>query len=427
MTKVTATRARRGSGEGAVYQRADGVWCATIDLGRSSDGTRRRRVVKAKTKALVLAKISKAKADIAEGGPIVTSRTPADTYLRWWLADVVEPRVASGGLKRSSAFRYGQVITSYVIPCWGSTPLVDIGPEHVDRLLRGLEAKGLANATVKQARTVASLAMRDAVRWGKLRVNPVTAVPGPRQSAGQLDAKVDDVLTGDEALHLLKLAKDDRLSALAIIILRLGVRKGEALALRWDDIDFEGSRLRIERTRTRVAGVGVMETKTKTRGSERTIPLTVTVHAALLRHRKLQGAEARFAGPAWKGEGYVFCTPTGEGLDPRNALRWWHRLTEQAGLGKRRMHAGRHTAATLLLGAGVPLEVVSAILGHSGIAITADTYARVLEDAKRKAFAAVDLDAEGGPESVVVAAKPTDRASRRLAAIDGAAPPVPAG
>ncbi len=91
------------------------------------------------------------------------------------------------------------------------------------------------------------------------------------------------------------------------------------------------------------------------------------------------------------------------------------------------MHAGRHTAATLLLGAGVPLEVVSAILGHSGIAITADTYARVLEDAKRKAFAAVDLDAESGPESVVVTAKPAARASRRLPAVDGAAPPVPAG
>jgi len=351
--------------------------------------------VKAKTKALALARIAKAKAEVAEGGPIVTGRTPVDAYLRWWLSDVVEPRVASGSLKASSAFRYSQVITTYVIPCWGTTPLVDIGPEHVDRLLRGLEAKGLANATVKQARTVASLAMRDAVRWGKLRVNPVTAVPGPRKGAGQLDAKVDDVLTADEALRLLKLAKDDRLSALATIILRLGVRKGEALALRWDDIDFEGSRLRIERTRTRVAGIGVMETKTKTKGSERTIPLTVTVNAALRRHRTQQRAEARFAGPAWKAEGYVFCTPTGEGLDPRNALRWWHRLTEQAGLGKRRMHAGRHTAATLLLGAGVPLEVVSAILGHSGIAITADTYARVLEDAKRRAFAAVDLDAMG--------------------------------
>jgi len=405
MTKVTGSRARRGSGEGALYRNDEGYWCATIELGRSPGGTRRRRVVKAKTKKLAQAKIAEVKAEVAEGGPIVTGRTPADTYLRWWLSDVVEPRVASGSLKRSSAFRYSQVITRYVIPCWGSTPLVDIGPEHVDRLLRCLETGdlqgvilkdgGLSNATVKQARTVASLAMRDAVRWGKLRVNPVTAVPGPRKGAGQLDAKVDDVLTGDEALRLLRVAKDDRLSALVTIILRLGVRKGEALALRWDDIDFEGSRLRIERTRTRVHGIGVMETKTKTKGSERTIPLTVTVHAALLRHRTQQEAEADAAGPAWKAEGYVFSTPTGEGLDPRNALRWWHRLTEQAGLGKRRMHAGRHTAATLLLGAGVPLEVVSAILGHSGIAITADTYARVLEDAKRRAFAAVDLDAVG--------------------------------
>jgi integrase len=85
----------------------------------------------------------------------------------------------------------------------------------------------------------------------------------------------------------------------------------------------------------------------------------------------------------------VFTTPLGMALDPRNALRWWHGLCEGAGLGRRRFHASRHTAATLLLDRGVPLEVVSAILGHASLAITADVYARVTLDAKRRALEAL--------------------------------------
>jgi len=83
----------------------------------------------------------------------------------------------------------------------------------------------------------------------------------------------------------------------------------------------------------------------------------------------------------------VFTTPQGGPVDPRNAVRWWHALTIGAGVGRRRFHASRHTAATLLLDAGVPLEVVSAILGHASLAITADVYVRVTSDAKRRALA----------------------------------------
>jgi len=96
------------------------------------------------------------------------------------------------------------------------------------------------------------------------------------------------------------------------------------------------------------------------------------------------------AGPDWVDTGHVFATEVGRPLDPRNVLRFWHRLTERAGVGRHRLHAARHTCATVLLEQGVALEVVSAVLGHASLAITADVYARVRMDAKRKGLGALD-------------------------------------
>jgi prevent-host-death family protein len=124
----------------------------------------------------------------------------------------------------------------------------------------------------------------------------------------------------------------------------------------------------------------------KTKAAARTIPLIGDTADALRQHRLRQVAERLAAGPAWIDSGHVFTTLLGTPIDPSNALHWWYRLTERAGVGRRRFHASRHTAATLLLEREVPLEVVSAILGHSGITITADVYAKVRQDAKRRAL-----------------------------------------
>ena len=120
------------------------------------------------------------------------------------------------------------------------------------------------------------------------------------------------------------------------------------------------------------------------------MPLVGPTAPALREHRRRQAEERLKAGPAWQESGWVFATPLGTPLDPRNALRWWHGLTEHAGVGRRRFHACRtHTAASLLLDSGVPLEVVSAVLGHASLAITADVYARITMDAKRRALEAL--------------------------------------
>lgn len=113
-------------------------------------------------------------------------------------------------------------------------------------------------------------------------------------------------------------------------------------------------------------------------------------HLGYREHRRRQAAEQLAAGPLWQDNGHVFTNDDGRPLHPRVALTWWHRLTTDAGMGRRRFHAARHTTAVLLLDQGVPLEVVSAVLGHASLSITADIYARVTADAKRRALAKLD-------------------------------------
>jgi integrase len=213
--------------------------------------------------------------------------------------------------------------------------------------------------------------------------NVAALVDGPRKSG----TKLDDTLDAAGAHAVIEAAAGDRLEALAVLVLRLGLRKGEALALRWGDIDVDAGTLTVRGTLKRRKGGGLYVDTTLTAAGLRELPLVASTAEALREHRRRQAAERLALGPLRVDTGHVFTTATGTPLDPRNVNRWWSALCERARVGHRRFHAARHTAATLLLEQGVPLEVVSAVLRHAGLAITADVYAKVGMDAKRRALA----------------------------------------
>jgi integrase len=196
----------------------------------------------------------------------------------------------------------------------------------------------------------------------------------PRRTAGQgLSHRrlVDGVrvpkpqkraLTLDEAQRLLAAARDDRLGALYATLLELGPRLGEALGLRWEDLDLDDATLAITRRLDRAGGTA----ETKTQGSRRTLHLSAGLVAALRRHADRQAYEMLRAGDLWVERGFVFTSEVGK-LTP---------------------HELRHSAATLLLARGVPLHVVSEVLGHSSIRETKDVYGHlVAEDSRRAAQA----------------------------------------
>jgi integrase len=272
-----------------------------------------------------------------------------------------------------------------VQPYIGGVRLAQLAPAHVRTMLAGLESAGYSANTRRLARSVLRRALGLAERDGLVVRNVAALTDGPSVAGTRLD----DALDAAQAARVLEIAIGDRLEALACLVLTLGLRRGEALGLRWTDLDLDAKTLTVERTLTRVPGQGLVTTSPKTATGARTVPLVSNTALALREHRRRQAEERLRVGPVWQENGWVFTTPLGMPLDSRNALRWWHSLCERAGLGRRRFHASRHTAATLLLDRGAPLEVVSAILGHASLAITADVYARVTLDAKRRALEAL--------------------------------------
>jgi integrase len=356
----------RGKGEGSIYQRtSDGHWVAQIEAGRSPAGRRRyaRAIRRTRRGAQAALKDLQRAAD-ASLTPGQSSKV--DVFMAWWLDHVVP-----GTVTDETVTRYRWVTDRWITPHIGKIRLNKLTPAHVQAMLVRLEEAGLSPKSRTLARSVLARALRWAEQTNIVGRNVARLVDGPK-----VPRKPSDAFTADEAKAVLAKAKGDRLEALAVVALRLGLRRGEALGLRWDDIDFEQGELTV--------------TKGKRTAPSRTIPLVAGTSQALAQHRRRQVAEQLEAGPLWHDTGYVFTTHRGGPIHPRNALGWWHQLTEAAGIGRRRFHATRHTTAVLLLDQGVPLEVVSAVFGHANLSITSDVYARVTQDAKRRALAKLD-------------------------------------
>jgi integrase len=278
------------------------------------------------------------------------------------------------------------MLNRYVLPGIDHVQLAKLGPQHVQAIMRGLEGRGLSAATRRQARAILRRALRDAERWGFVTRNAAALVNAPRSEA----SKLDDVLSLDEARALLDTARGTRLEALVTVVLAIGLRKGEALALRWEDVDTDAGTLTVRGTLKRRPGVGLVLDTPKTERGRRTIPLPTICLTVLRDHRRRQLEDRLAAGELWQDRGHIFATPVGTPVDPDNLTKQFHALCEQAGIARRRFHALRHSAATLMLAMGTPLEVISKTLGHAGYAITADVYARVVPQLQREAAEAMD-------------------------------------
>jgi integrase len=355
-----------GYGEGSiVYDESKRLYVATVDFG-IVDGRRKRVVRKAKTQAAILAKVRDLRRQKDEGKVPVNQ---TDTTAKW--LDFWTDRVLPGTVAANTERQYREAVRDWIKPHVGHVPLAQLKPEHVQAMLAALADRGLSSGTQRIARTVLRRSLTIAQRWGKVTFNAAALVDPPKHS----DSKLDDALDADQAAKVLAQAAGDPLEALAVLVLAIGVRQGEALDLRWADVDLDQAAMRVHGT--------------KTTASVRSVALPPFVVAALRRHRAAQNLQ-RIAARSWADPDLVFTTSIGTRIHRRNVLRWWHALTVNAGVGRRRFHASRHTAATLMLNNGVPLEVVSATLGHAGLAITADVYAKVRPELQRTAATAME-------------------------------------
>lgn len=192
----------------------------------------------------------------------------------------------------------------------------------------------------------------------------------------------------EETLTFLEAARKDPLYAGFVLAVTMGLRRGEIVGLRWQDIDLENRVLLVRQQVQRRRGV-LYDDETKGRRS-RVIPLPAMCIAPLRWHRLRQRAAYVAADIEWTAAGYVFATRTGRPIEPRNVHRSFVRVSEEASLRLVRLHDARHGCATLLTAAGVAPRVVMEILGHSQISLTMDVYTHVVQDTKREAISHMD-------------------------------------
>jgi integrase len=357
---------RRGHGEGTVALRKDGRWVAAVDLGFDGNGRRQRKWLYAKTQAEAIRKLHAAQRQVDAGLPTPDERVTVKELLDRWFADVLRHQVAPVAVDN-----YRAVAQHHIVPALGRKRLSKLTAADVDALMSRKLDDGYSVSTVRRIRAVLSQALTQGERWGLLVRNVAAVTRGPRQTRQEGRS-----MSIEEARVLLESLEGHRLAAMYATMLGLGLRRGEALGLKWTDIDFAKRTVSVRRALKRENGTLVLG-DVKTSGSRRVLTMPSPVSDGLRAHRARQASERLAAGESWRDSGLVFTTQIGSPLDPRNIYRDFVTVAQRAGIGRWHPHELRHSAASIMLAQGVPIEVVSNVLGHSSIRMTADVYGHI--------------------------------------------------
>lgn len=369
---------KRGQNEGSIYKRRDGRWAGAVSLGYVG-GKLKRKTVYGLTRKEVQDRITRLLNDKQNGLPVVGEKQTLGDFLADWLVSWVKPTV-----KPKTFSSYHDTARLHLVPTLGRIRLAKLTPQHVQAMLNERRASGLSPRTVAYVRSILSIALARALKLGLVQRNVVQLVDRPNVARHEIQP-----LTIEQSRALLVAARDHRLGALFSVALALGLRKGEALGLRWQDVDFEAGSLVISGALQRI-GRSLVRTETKNNASRRMLRTPAAALRSLREHRVKQKEERLLAGEKWQDSGLVFTTTLGTPLDPRNVLRQFARVLTAAGIAHVRFHDLRHSCATLLLAQGVPARVVQDILGHSAIRVTMDVYSHVMPSMRDDAMRAMD-------------------------------------
>ena len=368
------SRAKRGQHEGNIYQRADGLWAARLRVGYRN-GKRARLCAYGKTRKEVSDKL-RALINAHEQGTLeAPARLTVGQFLSTWLEDSARPK-----LRPRTFATYAGMLRLHIIPGLGRVPLRRLSPQHVQAWLNERSKSGLSPRTCQHARAILRVALAQAMKWGYVSRNVAALVDSPRVVHAEIKP-----LTPDQARALLAVAAEHRLGALITVAVALGLRQGEILGLRWDDVDLEAGALSVRHALFTPKGGGWQLVPPKSERSKRTVNMPELVSVGLRAHRLRQREARLLAGSRWQEHGFVFTTKHGTPLDAWAAIRAFKGLLKAAGLPNVRFHDLRHTSATLLLAQGVDPRTIMETLGHSQISLTLNTYSHVLPSLKKDA------------------------------------------
>ncbi len=361
----------RANGDGDVYPRKNKAGKITSYRGAYVGPDGKRRYVSGKNKEEARKALREARSGADQGIVFDAESLRVGEYLDRWLSDSVRDTV-----RQRTYERYESIVRVHIKPAFGHLKLKSLTPNHVRTLYRKKLDSGLAPRTVNYVHTTLHKALKDAVGDGLVPRN-AASVKAPRPDKPEIRP-----LSPDQARKLIATAHGvgDRFAALYVLALHCGLREGELLGLRWDDVDFSGSFATVHLRRT------LSETRTGHKfenpknGKGRSVKCSQKATEALRSHRARQGEERLKVGSLWQDNGLVFPTTRGTTMSGTNLLgRHFKPLLKRAELPDIRLHDLRHTCATILLMAGKHPKYVQELLGHASINITLDTYSHVIE------------------------------------------------
>ncbi|MEU8444098.1 site-specific integrase [Streptomyces microflavus] len=375
-------RTRQPNGRSSIYQGKDGKWHGRVTVGVRDDGKPDRRHVERKTRAAVTAAVRELEKQRDSGAVRKAGRA---WTVEAWLTHWVET-IAPLAVNENTMVGYGVAVRKHLIPALGAHRLDKLGPEHIERFYGRMQTDGRRAGTIHQIHRTFRTALNEAVRRGHLTRNPVQLAKAPRLSDEEIEP-----YTVDEVKRLLVAADKRRNAARWAVALALGLRQGEALGLKWADVDMERGVLMVRRSRRRpryAHGCGdpcgrkagycpqrkrtnPETAETKSRAGRRVVGLPAQLADLLMAHQVKQEAERLEEGDRWAGEGWLFATPDGRGTSTRTDYDDWKELLAAAGVRDGRLHDARHTAATVLLILGVSERAVMGLMGWSTTAMAA--------------------------------------------------------
>ncbi|MEU3981430.1 tyrosine-type recombinase/integrase [Streptomyces sp. NPDC026672] len=393
-------RTRQPNGRSSIYQGKDGKWHGRVTVGIRDDGTPDRRHVERKTRAEVTAAVR----ELEKQRDAKTLAKPGKPWtVKAWLTHWVET-IAPLAVNENTMVGYGVAVRKHLIPALGAHRLDKLQPEHIERFYGQMQADGRKAGTIHQIHRTFRTALNEAVRRGHLGRNPVQLAKAPRLREEEVEP-----YTVEEVQRLLRAADERRNAARWAVALSLGLRQGEALGLKWADVDLDRGVLMVRRSRRRPryahgcgdtcgrkAGYCPQRQRTnpetadtKSRAGRRAVGLPAQLVDLLRVHRARQDAERAAVGADWTDEGWLFATPTGRGTSPRTDYDDWKELLDDAKVRDGRLHDARHTAATVLLILGVSERAVMGLMGWSTTAMAA-RYQHMVDTVRNEVAERVD-------------------------------------
>lgn len=378
---------KRGQNEGSIRKRADGIWEARVTVGILANGKQNRKSIYGKTRQEVAAKMTDLLNNLQKG--IITN--PTEMTLGEWL-DCYMPEYKKRFVKNTTYINYTVKVENHIKPAIGQYKLKALRQEIIQKFINSLSDKGLAPATIEAIYKLLHNALEIAVDNGLIVRNVSQRVKLPKVVKPKIN-----VLTLEQQRLFIEKAKEVYMGNVYIFALCTGMRLGELLGLKWNDIDFDNKELYVKRTLSIVKDMENEDEKwhiafgsPKTPASERMIPLSHTALRLLLDVKEQQNKNKTLLGNAYEDNDFVFSTKLGKPLDPRNMRRTFYRICNLANIEGMHPHCLRHTFATRGAENMIDVRVMQQLLGHSSIKETADTYTHVLGGLKKSEINKLD-------------------------------------